>query len=61
MIQDTRPLTDLAGRMRRVRWKDIAAGQAVGLKTILFVDYHNAESCEGTSADHTAADDEKCI
>ncbi len=37
------------------RWKDIAAGQAVGLKTI-FVDYHYAETYEGTSADFTVED-----
>ncbi|MEP7136547.1 MAG: HAD family hydrolase [Chloroflexota bacterium] len=37
------------------RWKDIAAGQAVGLKTI-FVDYHYAEAYEGTPADFTVED-----
>lgn len=37
------------------RWKDIAAGQAVGLKTI-FVDYHYAEDYEGTPADFTLED-----
>lgn len=37
------------------RWKDIAAGQAVGLKTI-FVDYHYAETYEGTPADFTVED-----
>jgi phosphoglycolate phosphatase-like HAD superfamily hydrolase len=34
------------------RWKDIAAGKAVQLKTI-FVDYHYAEIYEGPSADFT--------
>jgi D-glycero-D-manno-heptose 1,7-bisphosphate phosphatase len=37
------------------RWKDIAAGQAVGLKTI-FVDYHYAEVYEGNPADFTVED-----
>lgn len=37
------------------RWKDIAAGQAVGLKTI-FVDYHYAEAYEGTPADFMVDD-----
>ena len=37
------------------RWKDIAAGQAVGLKTI-FVDYHYAEKHEGPSSDFTVED-----
>jgi D-glycero-D-manno-heptose 1,7-bisphosphate phosphatase len=37
------------------RWKDIAAGQAVGLKTI-FVDYHYAEAYEGAPADFTVED-----
>mgnify|MGYP001448978451 CR=1 FL=1 len=37
------------------RWKDIAAGQAVGLKTI-FVDYHYAETYQGTPADFTVED-----
>jgi D-glycero-D-manno-heptose 1,7-bisphosphate phosphatase len=37
------------------RWKDIAAGQAAGLKTI-FVDYHYAETYEGTPADFTVED-----
>ena len=37
------------------RWQDIAAGQAVGLKTI-FVDYHYAEVYEGASADFTVED-----
>ena len=37
------------------RWKDIAAGQAVGLKTI-FVDYHYAEAYKGTPADFTVED-----
>jgi D-glycero-D-manno-heptose 1,7-bisphosphate phosphatase len=37
------------------RWKDIAAGQALGLKTI-FVDYHYAETYEGTPADFTVED-----
>ena len=37
------------------RWKDIAAGQAAGLKTI-FVDYHYAEAYEGLSADFTVED-----
>lgn len=37
------------------RWKDIAAGQTVGLKTI-FVDYHYAETYEGTLADFTVED-----
>lgn len=34
------------------RWKDIAAGQAAGLKTI-FVDYHYKEPYEGAPADFT--------
>ena len=34
------------------RWKDIAAGQAAGLKTI-FVDYHYSETFEGVPADFT--------
>ena len=34
------------------RWKDIAAGQAAGLKTI-FVDYHYAETYKGAPADFT--------
>jgi D-glycero-D-manno-heptose 1,7-bisphosphate phosphatase len=37
------------------RWKDIAAGQAAGLKTI-FVDYDYAEKSQGISADFTIAD-----
>jgi len=37
------------------RWKDIAAGQAAGLKTI-FVDYHYAETYQGISADFTVED-----
>jgi D-glycero-D-manno-heptose 1,7-bisphosphate phosphatase len=37
------------------RWKDIAAGQAVGLKTI-FVDYHYAEAYEVLPADFTVED-----
>ena len=37
------------------RWKDIAAGQAAGLKTI-FVDYHYAERYEGLQADFTVED-----
>ena len=37
------------------RWKDIAAGQAAGLKTI-FVDYHYAEIYQGISADFTVED-----
>ncbi len=37
------------------RWKDIAAGQAAGLKTI-FVDYHYAETYEGISPDFTVKD-----
>jgi D-glycero-D-manno-heptose 1,7-bisphosphate phosphatase len=37
------------------RWKDIAAGQAVGLKTI-FVDYHYAEAYESAPADFTVED-----
>ena len=37
------------------RWKDIAAGQAVGLKTI-FVDYHYAEDYVGAPADFTVLD-----
>jgi D-glycero-D-manno-heptose 1,7-bisphosphate phosphatase len=34
------------------RWKDIAAGQAAGLKTI-FIDYHYLETYEGAPADFT--------
>jgi D-glycero-D-manno-heptose 1,7-bisphosphate phosphatase len=34
------------------RWKDIAAGQAAGLKTI-FVDYHYTETYKGAPADFT--------
>jgi D-glycero-D-manno-heptose 1,7-bisphosphate phosphatase len=37
------------------RWKDIAAGQAAGLKTI-FVDYHYAEAYECLPADFTVED-----
>jgi D-glycero-D-manno-heptose 1,7-bisphosphate phosphatase len=37
------------------RWKDIAAGQSLGLKTI-FVDYHYAEAYEGLPADFTVVD-----
>lgn len=37
------------------RWKDIAAGQAAGLKTV-FVDYHYAEMYQGRSADFTVED-----
>lgn len=37
------------------RWKDIAAGQAAGLKTI-FVDYHYHETCLGAPADFVVAD-----
>jgi D-glycero-D-manno-heptose 1,7-bisphosphate phosphatase len=37
------------------RWKDIAAGQAVRLKTI-FVDYHYAETYQGLPADVTVED-----
>jgi len=37
------------------RWKDIAAGRAVGLKTI-FVDYHYSETYKGASADFTVQD-----
>jgi len=37
------------------RWKDIAAGQAAGLKTI-FVDYHYAEKHEGPVPDFVVAD-----
>ena len=37
------------------RWKDIAAGQAIVLKTI-FVDYHYAEAYEGPPADFTVGD-----
>lgn len=37
------------------RWKDIAAGQAIGLKTI-FVDYHYAETYNGLPADFTVED-----
>ena len=37
------------------RWKDIAAGIAVGLKTI-FIDYHYTESYEGFTADYMVDD-----
>jgi len=37
------------------RWKDIAAGQAAGLKTI-FVDYHYDETYKGNCADFTVED-----
>lgn len=37
------------------RWKDIAAGQAVGLKTI-FVDYQYAEAFNSVPADFTVKD-----
>jgi|SoiMetStandDraft_2_1073263.scaffolds.fasta_scaffold152109_2 D-glycero-D-manno-heptose 1,7-bisphosphate phosphatase len=37
------------------RWKDIAAGHAVRLKTI-FVDYHYAETYQGDPADFTVED-----
>jgi D-glycero-D-manno-heptose 1,7-bisphosphate phosphatase len=37
------------------RWKDIAAGQAAGLKTI-FVDYHYVEKYEGIPANFTVKD-----
>jgi D-glycero-D-manno-heptose 1,7-bisphosphate phosphatase len=37
------------------RWKDIAAGQALGLKTI-FVDYHYVEPYEGLPADFIVED-----
>jgi D-glycero-D-manno-heptose 1,7-bisphosphate phosphatase len=37
------------------RWKDIAAGQAAGLRTI-FVDYHYAETYQGIPADFTVVD-----
>jgi D-glycero-D-manno-heptose 1,7-bisphosphate phosphatase len=37
------------------RWKDIAAGQAAGLKTI-FVDYHYAETYKGNNADYIIED-----
>jgi D-glycero-D-manno-heptose 1,7-bisphosphate phosphatase len=37
------------------RWKDIAAGQSAGLKTI-FVDYHYAETYEGIPADYIVKD-----
>lgn len=37
------------------RWKDVAAGQAAGLKTI-FVDYHYAETYQGNDADFTIED-----
>jgi D-glycero-D-manno-heptose 1,7-bisphosphate phosphatase len=37
------------------RWKDIAAGQAAGLRTI-FVDYHYAEVYQGIPADFTVED-----
>ncbi len=47
---------DLSGSwMIGDRWKDIAAGQAVGLKTI-FVDYHYAEIYEGNPADFKVED-----
>jgi D-glycero-D-manno-heptose 1,7-bisphosphate phosphatase len=47
---------DLSGSwMVGDRWKDIAAGQAAGLKTI-FVDYHYAEAHECVSADCTVED-----
>lgn len=37
------------------RWKDIAAGQAAGLKTV-FIDYHYNETYNGPSADFIAED-----
>ncbi len=37
------------------RWKDIAAGQTAGLKTI-FVDYHYTETYKGAPADFTVED-----
>jgi D-glycero-D-manno-heptose 1,7-bisphosphate phosphatase len=37
------------------RWKDIAAGQAAGLRTI-FVDYHYSEAYKGKLADFTTTD-----
>ena len=37
------------------RWKDIAAGQVVGLKTI-FVNYHYTEDYAGDPADFTVED-----
>ena len=37
------------------RWKDIAAGQAAGSKTI-FVDYHYTETYKGASADFVVED-----
>ena len=37
------------------RWKDIAAGQTAGLKTI-FVDYYYAETYQGAPADFLVAD-----
>ena len=37
------------------RWKDIAAGQAVNLRTI-FVDYHYTEPYEGPPADFSVED-----
>jgi D-glycero-D-manno-heptose 1,7-bisphosphate phosphatase len=37
------------------RWKDIAAGQAAGLKTI-FVDYHYTEIYQGVPSDFTIDD-----
>ena len=37
------------------RWKDVAAGQAAGLRTI-FVDYHYSESVHGVTAEFTVAD-----
>jgi D-glycero-D-manno-heptose 1,7-bisphosphate phosphatase len=37
------------------RWKDIAAGRALGLKTI-FVDYHYAETYASLPADFVVED-----
>lgn len=37
------------------RWKDIAAGQAAGVKTI-FVDYHYSEMQEGPTPDYSVED-----
>jgi D-glycero-D-manno-heptose 1,7-bisphosphate phosphatase len=37
------------------RWKDVAAGQAAGLKTS-FVDYHYLETYKGNAADFTVED-----
>jgi len=37
------------------RWKDVSAGQAAGLRTI-FVDYHYAETYQGSPADFTVED-----